>query len=213
MVILGKDHIFPDPNYYCDSDGLIALGGDLSTNRLLSAYKSGIFPWETEPVIAWYCPDPRSILIPKDIIISKSMRSILKKGIFEFKINTVFDEVIRKCKTTFRKGIEGSWISEELIESFIKLNQKGIAISAETWLNGKLVGGLYGLLIGKVFFGESMFSEHANASKFALIHLANYLEKKNIVLIDCQVHSDHLETLGAILIERKSFLKILKTLV
>ena len=211
MVILNDKNFFPDPEF-SDADGLVAIGGDLSPQRLLTAYKNGIFPWETEPVIAWYSPDPRCILVPNEVVISKSMRGILNSGKMKFRLNTSFKEVMILCQTTKRKGAQGSWISDDLIESFTLLHKEGYAISAEAWQDEKLVGGLYGIILGKIFFGESMFSSIPNSSKFALIKLCSYFEKQNIKIIDCQVHSDHLESMGAKLIRRKFFLQKLKEL-
>ena len=212
MVLLNQLLTFPDPKN-SDADGLVAVGGDLSPERLLVAYKNGIFPWETNPVIGWYSPDPRCVLVPSEVIISHSMRSLINSGKYSFKLNTSFSEVISSCQKTIRKGEAGTWISPELIDSFCVLHKNGYAYSAETWYNGKLVGGLYGMILGKVFFGESMFSSSPNASKFALIKFCNYLIKKNIFLIDCQVHSEHLETMGARLISRNNFIDILQKLI
>lgn len=212
MIILSDKKNFPDPELVADPDGLVALGGDLSVKRLLTAYKSGIFPWETEPIIGWYSPDPRCILETDNIRISKSMRAVInKKDHFDFKLNTSFYEVIYNCKNISRKNVEGSWISNELINSFLELHALHYAYSAETWHQNKLVGGLYGLLLGNIFFGESMFSSTTNASKYALIMLAQHLNKIGVKIIDCQVYSAHLESMGAKLISRKQFLELLRT--
>lgn len=202
---------FPDPGK-SNAEGLVAIGGNLCPDRLLIAYKNGIFPWETEPIIGWYCPDPRCILLPENVRVSKSMQAVLRSDKYQFKINSSFNDVILHCKKIKRKGVEGSWISEEIIDSFLKLHQGGYAYSDETWQDEKLVGGLYGLIIGKVFFGESMFSLTPNASKFALIKFSSFLIENNIALIDCQVHSEHIESMGAILISRALFLKKVKYL-
>ena len=211
MIILTDKKKFPDPEIVADADGLVALGGDLSVKRLLSAYQNGIFPWETDPIIGWYSPDPRCILETDSITVSKSMRSVINKSDhFQFKMNTAFNEVIHNCKNINRKGVEGSWISDDLIHSFLELHAMNYAYSAETWYENKLAGGLYGLMIGKMFFGESMFSNKTNASKFALIMLSDHLRKLGVKIIDCQVYSPHLESMGAKLIPRKKFMALLK---
>ncbi|MGF2412166.1 leucyl/phenylalanyl-tRNA--protein transferase [Ferruginibacter sp.] len=209
MFLLTDELIFP-PAEMADEDGLLAIGGNLSTDRLLLAYKNGIFPWynEDEP-ICWWCPNPRFVLFPKEIKISKSMQTVLNNGSFRFTINKAFDKVIAGCKTITRKEQEGTWIQQEVIEAYTKLHQLGFAISAEAWQQGELVGGLYGVLLGNIFFGESMFSKKSNASKFAFINLVKHLQKQNIKLIDCQVYTAHLESLGARMIDRKLFCEIL----
>jgi len=207
--VLTKEIIFP-PVALADEEGLLAIGGDLSTERLLLAYKNGIFPWynEEEP-ICWWCPDPRFVLFPKELKISKSMQTVLNNGSFRFTINKAFNKVIANCKTVTRKEQEGTWIQPEVIEAYTKLHQLGFAISAEAWKDGELVGGLYGVLLGKIFFGESMFSTQNNASKFAFINFVRHLQKQGIQLIDCQVYTAHLESLGARMIDRKLFSEIL----
>jgi leucyl/phenylalanyl-tRNA--protein transferase len=191
-------------------DGLLAIGGDLQIPRLLKAYKNGIFPWYEGNTPLWWCPDPRFVLFPNNLRISKSMRSILKKNIFEFRINTQFETVIQHCKSTKRVGQEGTWITDAMQQAYVQLHKDGWAISAETWINEQLVGGLYGIKMGKIFFGESMFSLISNASKFAFIHLVQALQKEGIVLIDCQVYTEHLESLGAAFIPRQLFIDYLK---
>ncbi|MEO7768727.1 MAG: leucyl/phenylalanyl-tRNA--protein transferase, partial [Ferruginibacter sp.] len=205
MVWLNEDLIFP-PVETADEDGVLAIGGNLSTERLLLAYRSGIFPWytEEEPIV-WWSPDPRFVLLPPRLKVSKSMQTVLNNGKFRFTINRAFEQVIQQCKTTFRKGQGGTWISPEIEDAYIKLYQLGHAHSAEAWLNGELVGGLYGVKMGNVFFGESMFSKESNASKFAFIKYIQQLQKENVALIDCQVYTSHLESLGAQMIDRKSF--------
>lgn len=194
-----------------DSEGLLAIGGDLSTKRLLLAYKTGIFPWynEDEP-ICWWSPNPRFVLFPHQLRVSKSMQTVLNNGSFRFTINKAFDKVIANCKTITRKEQEGTWIQPEVVEAYTKLQQLGFAISAEAWAAGELVGGLYGVLMGNIFFGESMFSKQSNASKFAFINFVKHLQKQNIQLIDCQVYTAHLESLGARMINRKLFCEILQ---
>lgn len=200
-------------------DGVIALGGDLSPERLIYAYQHGIFPWysENEPIV-WYCPIKRMVLFPEDLKVSKSMKNILKKDKFIITENEAFEEVIFQCKNIARKDGFGTWITDEMEQAYIKLFKKGHAKSIEVWLpnknlseNGKdqkvLVGGLYGLEIGNVFCGESMFSKVSNASKLALIHL---VRDNHYSLIDCQVYNPHLASLGAREIERAKFLALLK---
>lgn len=207
MVVLNDKLLFP-PVSMANQEGLLAIGGDLSSERLLLAYRNGIFPWynEDEP-IQWYCPDPRFVLFPEELNISKSMRTVLNNGSFRFTINKNFKEVIENCKTISRKEQDGTWIHPDMVTAYTKLHEAGFAISAEAWKNGTLAGGLYGILIGKVFFGESMFSKVSNASKFAFIKMIQYLQKQNIALIDCQVYTPHLESLGASMISRNEFIE------
>lgn len=211
MFILDKRIIFP-PVESADEDGLLAFGGDLSTERLLLAYRSGIFPWynEAEPII-WWCPDPRFVLFPHQLKVSKSMQSVLRADRFRFTTNRAFTEVIQSCKNTKREGQAGTWITSEVQKAYTQLHQLGFACSAEAWLNGELAGGLYGIRMGNVFFGESMFSKVSNASKFAFINYVQQLQKEGVVLIDCQVYTAHLESLGAGMISRRDFINILHT--
>ncbi len=205
MHLLNNEISFPDPST-ADADGLVAIGGDLSVERLLLAYKMGIFPWynEDEPIL-WWSPDPRCVLFPDKLKISKSMKPVINKGEFRFTMNRVFKEVVTLCKTINRKDEQGTWINSDIVEAYIQLHEKGFALSAETWFEGKLVGGLYGVIIGKVFYGESMFSVMPNASKFAFIQLVQKLKKEGLQLIDCQIKSEHLMSLGAELLSRKTF--------
>ena len=193
-----------------DEDGLLAIGGDLDTDRLLLAYKSGIFPWynEDEP-ICWWSPDPRFVLFPALIKISNSMKTVLQNGSFRFTINKAFTKVIQQCKTVSRKGQAGTWISPAMQQAYIQLHELGYAHSAEAWQDGNLVGGLYGIRLGGIFFGESMFSSKSNASKFAFIKYVQSLHKENVKLIDCQLHTNHLQSMGARMIERKLFSEML----
>ena len=209
MFILDKSLYFP-PVISANADGVVAIGGDLSTERLLLAYKNGIFPWysEGDPII-WYSPDPRMVLFPKEVKISKSMRLFLKKNPFEIRFNSAFADVIHNCKTVRRKGETGTWITNDMEKAYIELHKKGWAKSIEVYQDNKLVGGLYGVDLGCVFCGESMFSKVSNASKAAFIWLAHYLEKQRYKLIDCQVYNAHLDSLGAVEISRKDFLKYL----
>ena len=194
-------------------DGLLAMGGDLSIERLLLAYKNGIFPWYDGNVPLWWCPNPRFVLFPDELKVSKSMQSLLKKNAFDFTINQAFEEVINQCKETKRKDQDGTWIKDEVEDAYIQLHQQGYAHSAEAWIDGELVGGLYGIRLGKVFFGESMFSKKSNASKYAFIKYATQLKAEGIVLIDCQIHTQHLESLGAKMIMRQQFTQLIKHLV
>jgi leucyl/phenylalanyl-tRNA--protein transferase len=191
-----------------DEDGLLAIGGDLTPARLLLAYRSGIFPWfNDEDPIYWWSPDPRFVLYPSQLKISKSMQQVVKKQTFQFSTNKAFKAVIQACSTTPRNGQNGTWITNEMQEAYLHMHQLGYAHSAEAWLNDELVGGLYGIRLGNVFFGESMFSHVSNASKFAFIQYVQQLQKENVQLIDCQLHTDHLESLGAAMIPRKTFMQ------
>lgn len=209
MYLLSKELFFP-PLTMADEGGLLAIGGDLSTERLLLAYKNGIFPWynEDDP-ICWWSPDPRFVLYPDDLKVSSSMKTVLNNGKFRFTINRAFTQVIQNCKTISRKGQDGTWICPAMQKAYTLLHEKGFAHSAEAWRDGKLVGGLYGIRLGNIFFGESMFSHENNASKFAFINYIRQLQKENVQLVDCQLHTNHLESLGAILIPRDNFIKIL----
>lgn len=191
-------------------DGLLAIGGNLSTERLLLAYKNGIFPWYEGDVPLWWSPNPRCVLYPQKIKISKSMQKLIAQNAFHLTINQNFEEVIHHCKSTKRKGQHGTWITQEVEHAYIQLHKLGYACSAEAWNNKKLVGGLYGIKLGNIFFGESMFSFQSNASKFAFIKYVQQLQQENVALIDCQVHTTHLESLGAEMISRKKFLQILQ---
>ena len=210
MYILSNDISFP-PVESADEDGFLAIGGDLSTERLLEAYRNGIFPWynEDDP-ICWWSPDPRCVLFPGQLHISKTMQQVIYKNKFSFSINNAFEEVMRGCQTIKRKGESGTWIQEEIIDAYCRLYELGYAFSGEAWHDGKLVGGMYGLKIGKIFFGESMFSSITNASKFAFIKFVRHLQSEDVKLIDCQMRTDHLVSLGATMIDRKEFIKVLK---
>ncbi|AKK72482.1 leucyl/phenylalanyl-tRNA--protein transferase [Chryseobacterium gallinarum] len=210
MVRLDKNEIsFPDPELYDGHEGLIAFGGDLSVERIWFAYQLGIFPWYNPgEEILWWSPDPRFVLYPDEIKISKSMRKILNKNVFSFSQNKNFREVIKNCQQSERKGQNGTWLSDELMNSFIQLHEYGLAKSIEVWQDGELVGGFYGLQIGNLFCGESMFAKVSNASKAGFIHFVES-NKNNLELIDCQSHTDHLESLGARMIPKQEFLKIL----
>ncbi len=208
LSILDDKLWFP-PATHALNDGLLAIGGDLSEERLLLAYSKGIFPWFEGNLPLWWCPDPRFVLFPHQLKISKSMQQVLRSNSFEFKTNTSFENVIHYCKTA-KRNQEGTWITNEVEQAYINLHKKGYAFCAEAWQNNLLVGGLYGIQLGKVFFGESMFSLVSNASKFAFIQYVHELIKKDVKLIDCQLHTNHLESLGARMISRKYFLELLK---
>lgn len=209
MKFLTKDLIFPNVND-ADESGVLAFGGDLSPERLILAYKSGIFPWFNidEPVI-WWAPNPRMVLFLDELIVSKSMRNVINRNIFTVTFNKNFREVISNCQKIDRNDQNGTWITNDMIDAYCKLNELGFVKSVEVWQNNELVGGLYGIDLGHVFCGESMFSKVSNASKFAFINLVNDLKSKNYKLIDCQVHNDHLESLGCREISRNDFMKIL----
>jgi leucyl/phenylalanyl-tRNA--protein transferase len=203
---------FP-PVSQADSEGLVAIGGDLSPERLILAYKSGIFPWFSGKIPHWYSLDPRFVLRPSDLKISKSMRPIINQKKFELKINTSFHEVIMNCKTIRRDGQTGTWITNDIVKSYTQLHEMGIAHCAEAWQDGVLVGGLYGIKMGNVFFGESMFSKQSNASKFAFTQYVQQLQNEGIELIDCQMETEYLGSLGASFITRDFFMTELKRLI
>jgi len=189
----------------------LAVGGDLSKDRLLLAYSMGIFPWYSDgSPILWWSPDPRLVLIPEDLKVSRSLSQMIKKGIFSVTMDTAFDRVIRNCAEVNRKRQQGTWITEEMIGAYISLHCAGYAHSVESWDSGELVGGLYGIALGKAFFGESMFAIKNNASKVAFVTLVEYLKKLNFSFVDCQVTTEHLKSLGAKEVDRKKFLQMLK---
>ena len=209
MVLLNDNIIFPSVEMATE-EGIVAIGGDLSVERLLLAYRSGIFPWysEGEPIV-WWSPDPRFVLFPEKLRVTKSMQSVLNNGTFRFTIKRAFTAVIQNCKTVYRKEQEGTWITPAVQQAYTQLHELGYAHSAEAWMNGELVGGLYGIRLGNVFFGESMFSKVSNASKFAFINYVKQLQKEKVALIDCQVYTAHLESLGATMIKRSKFMGLL----
>lgn len=210
LHILNSEELWFPPAEDALEDGLLALGADLSTDRLLLAYRSGIFPWFDDEVPMWWCPDPRFVLYPDELKVSNSMKQVMKKGSFEFMINTAFEKVIANCKAVEREGQDGTWITDKVEGAYTQMHQLGYAHSAEAWLDGELVGGLYGIRLGNIFFGESMFSHVSNASKFAFIKYIEKLKAEGVVLIDCQVYTEHLESLGARMVSRGLFLEILK---
>jgi len=203
---IGIPHIFPDPREASD-EGLLAYGGDLNPNRILTAYRHGIFPWfnEGDPIL-WWSPNPRLLLYPRDFKSSKSLRRVIRNKGFEIKFDRDFKSVIEYCSSVPREGQYGTWLTDGMKEAYIELFQMGFAHSVETYYRGELVGGFYGIAMGKAFFGESMFSLMSNASKVALKLLSDILVQKNYHFIDCQVPTEHLISLGAKLVNRDDFL-------
>lgn len=210
MYFITKELYFP-PVDQTSPEGVLAVGGDLSPERLLLAYKNGIFPWfdDADPIL-WWCPPERMVLFPHEFKPSKSMRNVINKGIYTVTFNTAFREVMINCQQVYRPGQYGTWISEEMIDAYTFLHEIGKAMSVEVWFEDKLVGGLYGVDMDHIFCGESMFSLMSNASKVAFIALVAYLKKNNYQLLDCQVYNDHLASLGCREIPREDFLDILK---
>ncbi len=214
IPLLQHDISFPPVTQALRSpNGLLAAGGDLSATRLLEAYRHGIFPWfsEGEPIL-WWSPDPRMVLFPGEFRISHSLRKTLHKGRYEVRTDSAFEQVMRACAAP-REGAHGTWIHEEMITAYCKLHRMGHAHSVETWLDGELVGGLYGMALGRMFYGESMFSRKTDASKIALAHLCAQLERWNFGMIDCQMNTPHLASLGAREIPRKEFIVRLQDLI
>ena len=206
VYLLSDNLVFPSPKLAAQ-EGLLAVGGDLSQERLLLAYRMGIFPWysENEPIM-WWSPDPRLILYPDRLKISKSLKKTINKGDFALTMDQAFEAVITACARSRTETNEGTWIVDEMIEAYCQLHASGLAHSVEAWLDGQLAGGLYGVSIGRCFFGESMFTHISNASKVALVGLVKYLQKLNFELIDCQVTTSHLLNFGAHEIPRARFL-------
>ena len=214
IPMLQRDMIFPPTEQALRSpNGLLAAGGDLSAARLLQAYRHGIFPWfsEGEPIL-WWSPDPRMVLFPQEFDISHSMRKTLRKGRYEVRMDTSFEQVMRACASP-RPDQQGTWIHEEMIAAYCELHRMGYAHSVETWMDGELAGGLYGMALGRMFFGESMFSRRTDASKIALAHLSVQLDRWNFGMIDCQMYTPHLASLGAREIPRKQFIIRLQDLI
>lgn len=208
---LVDDMVFPPPDY-ADPSGLIAVGGDLSSERLLEAYRVGIFPWYSdEQPILWWSPDPRFILEPDEFKISRSLQKTLQRKIFQVTFDRVFEDVIAACSTVPREGQRGTWITREMCDAYIELHGLGYAHSVETWFAGNLVGGLYGLSLGKVFFGESMFHKKTDASKVALATLVEKLKSWGFHFIDSQMTTEHMMSLGAKEMPRRIFLKRLQS--
>lgn len=196
---------------YADPDGLLAAGGDLSVDTLLEAYRSGIFPWysEGEPIL-WWSPDPRFVILPGKLAVSSSMRKVLTRQTFDIRFNTAFEQVITECGKIKRRGQRGTWITNDVKQAYIELHRRGFALCGEAWRGNKLVGGFYGVQLGQCFFGESMFSRETNASKAAFLTFAGQFFKAGGKLIDCQVYTEHLESLGAEMLPRAEFIKIVK---
>ena len=201
------DNALEEPN------GLLAAGGDLSTKRLINAYSNGIFPWyDDDQPILWWSPNPRAIIIPSQLHCSKSLKKTIRKSMLTYTFDKAFTDVIGRCGAV-REHNQGTWITEEMRDAYTELHYQGHAHSIEIWDEQELVGGLYGVAIGKVFFGESMFSLQANASKMAMLAIGKHLGECGYKLIDCQVESDHLFTMGAVLITRDNFIQSLRNLV
>lgn len=204
------DKLYFPPVSDAEEDGLVAIGGDLSPDRLMLAYRSGIFPWynDDEPIM-WYSPNPRFVLLPEKLYVSRSMRSVLKKEEFVVTFNQDFEGVIKSCKEMQREGQDGTWITEEMLEAYINLHKLGHAESTEVWKEDELVGGMYGIRMGHVFCGESMFSKASNASKTGLIVFMQKFKEEGGQLYDCQAYTDHMASMGAELIPREEFVSFL----
>ena len=209
-MMLKTDIWFPDVEESTE-EGIVAVGGDLSVERLILAYSRGIFPWyssDRSPIL-WWSPDPRFVLFPENLIVSKSMRPYFNQNKFKVTWDQNFEDVIKNCQKIDREDQLGTWITNKMLAAYIQMHKKGYAHSVEVWMGNELVGGLYGISLGKVFFGESMFAKVSNASKFGFISLVNQLKQKGFLLIDCQQETKHLESLGANAIKRKDFIDIL----
>ena len=212
LFALDNELIFP-PVHLAEPDGLLAIGGDLSPERLLLAYSNGIFPWYEGEHILWWCPDPRFVLFPDELKVNRSLKPLLNREEFVFTINKAFAQVIQQCKKITRPGQEGTWITDEVEKAYCRMHELGYAHSAEVWKKGELVGGLYGIKLGKVFFGESMFSKMNNASRYAFVRYVQQLKEAGVKLIDCQVYTEYLESFGAKMIPRTEFAGLLKKLI
>jgi leucyl/phenylalanyl-tRNA---protein transferase len=210
VFILNNDSLSFPPVSLSEPDGLIAIGGDLSPERLLLAYRKGIFPWYEGDHILWWSPDPRFVLFPEELRINKNTRALLNKKSFAFTTNKDFPAVIHHCKKIKRPGQEGTWITDEVEKAYCKMHELGYAHSAEAWLDGKLAGGLYGIRLGNVYFGESMFSEVSNASRFAFASYVQQLKEEGVKIIDCQIYTEYLEGFGAKMIPREEFISYIK---
>ena len=209
LARLRSEHPFPDPDE-ADEYGLLAWGGDLSAGRLLAAYASGIFPWFDEPPILWFSPEPRAVLAPSEVHVGRSLAKTLRKAPYELRLDTAFEQVIHQCARVPRPGQAGTWITPEMIAAYCTLHEQGYAHSAEAWLEGELVGGLYGISLGGAFFGESMFALAADASKVVFVALARQFEAWNFHFIDCQLENEHVERLGAKAWTRQAYLRALE---
>ncbi len=208
---LPDEHIFPPPEL-AEADGLLAVGGDLSEDRLILAYSMGIFPWySAEDPILWWSPDPRLLIFPDELKVSRSLRQTFNKDTFDVTMDTAFEEVIHNCASIHGRNDGGTWITREMIDAYVGLYHSGYAHSVESWHNGELVGGLYGVSLGSAFFGESMFTGKSNASKVAFVKLVEQLVKWDFSFIDCQVTTPHLRSLGAREVPRNEFLDLTKS--
>jgi len=206
-----KDSLAFPPPHLADESGLLAFGGDLKPERLIMAYENGIFPWFTDDQpLLWWSPDQRMILYPGEMKVSKSLRQKIRRGTYVVRCDTAFREVITACSSVPRRDQHGTWITRDMTEAYCLLHQRGYAHSFECWFEGQLVGGLYGVSLGKAFFGESMFSKATDASKVAFYHLCAFAEKHRFQFIDCQLYTEHLASLGAIEITRSRYLRELK---
>lgn len=207
---LTDELVFPDPSY-AEEEGVLAIGGDLSVDRLILAYANGIFPWpRANAPLLWWSPDPRMVLYPKDYKPSKSLLQLIRSNKYTITYDKAFASVIKECALIPRHGQDGTWITKDMIRAYLRMHREGFAHSVETWCDGELVGGLYGISLGKVFFGESMFYKKRDASKFAFYHLIQVLNKWNFELIDAQQDTPHMRSLGAIIIPRDEFMSILE---
>lgn len=214
IPVLGPLDAFPPLEQASEElGGLLAAGADLTPDRILNAYRQGIFPWgSVEQLPLWYSPNPRMVMFPEEFKLTRSLRKILRSGAYEVRFNHDFPATIAACSSTPRQGQDGTWISPEMMNAYIRLHELGWAHSVETYIEGDLIGGLYGLAIGRMFYGESMFSHRSNASKIAFAHLIRLLSEEQFGLIDCQMRTEHLASLGGREIERKQFLQHLKAL-
>lgn len=208
-----EEHVFPHPSL-AEPDGLLGVGGDLHPGRLLLGYANGIFPWysQGQPIL-WFSPDPRFVLFPEELKVGRSLRKIIRRGDYEIRMDTAFDQVLAGCKARQRPGQHGTWITDEMERAFQDLHMLGFAHSTEAWKDGELVGGLYGVGLGRLYSGESMFALAPDASKVAFTWLARQLRARDYALIDCQVHTAHLERFGARNIPRRRYLEIVRDLV
>ncbi len=213
MHFLGPDPTLFPPVDEADEDGIVAVGGDLKQERLVEAYRRGIFPWYSEGLpILWHCPDPRFVLEPATMHVPKSLRKMMKRGVYDVRLDTDFEGVIDGCARTKRPGQRGTWITRDMRKAYVRLHAQGIAHSAEAWLDGVLVGGLYGVSLGNVFYGESMFSTADDASKVAFVTLVEWMRNWGVSLVDCQQETAHLARFGAVPWPRARFCEALVTL-
>lgn len=209
VYLLNEQLIFPHPAH-AEENGLLAIGGDLGVDRLLLAYKTGIFPWYSDGYpIMWFSPDPRLILDLPNLYVSKKLSKIIRSGVFEVKFDSLFEDVIMSCSSASRRGQSGTWITNDMIDAYVRLHHEGYAHSVETYRDGKLVGGLYGISLGAVFFGESMFHTVSDASKIALVSLVEFLAARDFDFIDSQVPNSHMRLMGGREVDRETFLAML----